>query len=476
MSDPALSVFPVIGPLVAFCLAWWAVQQSGQAWMEKHELRDLAFTGCAAAWMLHLLTATLLGQVAATDAPGFNLRLTSVYTTYLGYQAVILATCFFLLICSGVTRSSVYGLLAVQAMAGACVLVWQQGQVHPLAQLVESRYGIIRPSEHSGWIAANVSIMAVSLAAMARRVYTAGTVGAWLALAAGVVGCSFFLEGIQSTGDTAPFASLPHYAYAFFLLIVWRLAAQPAMQASVSTLLRKDFEASSAFESITGFDIAGVAASTAVASERRRIAQELHDGVGSQIVSILSSLDHQMPQQQEVFLALEQCLIDLKMTVDAIDSEDDNLLDALGRLRYRVQHSLDRLGIQMVWTVEISHALEAVRGMQAQQALRITQEGLANVMRHSRASQVTVACRVRKDTHHLMLEISDNGNGLARKGGVKRMGKGIEGMIRRARDAGGHLRISSKPGLGTCLTLMVPLGSERPKHVLAARREPILAS
>lgn len=55
--------------------------------------------------------------------------------------------------------------------------------------------------------------------------------------------------------------------------------------------------------------------------QRQRIAQDVHDGVGSQLVAILSSLDLRQPDQKALAIALEQCLLDLKITVDSLQQE-----------------------------------------------------------------------------------------------------------------------------------------------------------
>ena len=73
------------------------------------------------------------------------------------------------------------------------------------------------------------------------------------------------------------------------------------------------------------------------AGKRQRIARDLHDGVGFQIVHILSTPDIQAPQQRPLALALKQCLFNLKITIDAIGHCSDSVTDVLGHSRYRVQ-------------------------------------------------------------------------------------------------------------------------------------------
>ena len=161
-------------------------------------------------------------------------------------------------------------------------------------------------------------------------------------------------------------------------------------------------------------------------------------------------------------LSLEQCLSDLKMMVDALDSFDENVTEALGRLRYRVQHALDREGIKMRWDVDLSPELESVHGIYAQQVLRIAQESMANVMRHSKASSVKVTCRFIPEFCHLMLEVFDNGVGITREESKRVSGHGLGGMKSRAAGIGGMLHITSRSGSGTCVRLILPLPNLKP--------------
>jgi signal transduction histidine kinase len=89
--------------------------------------------------------------------------------------------------------------------------------------------------------------------------------------------------------------------------------------------------------------------------------------------------------------------------------------------------------------------------------LRIAQEALANAVRHSGATHVTVGLRYHPN--QLTLTVSDNGIGfqttdtsLPAKGHF-----GLQGMRERANQIGGMLNVKSSPDSGTAVTLSVPL-------------------
>ncbi|UUZ70742.1 histidine kinase dimerization/phosphoacceptor domain-containing protein [Polaromonas sp. P1(28)-8] len=340
-------VLALAAAAVGLPLASLAFGVARSAWRRHHNPVDLAMSMAAGVWLVHLLTTTPLDFVAS-NFPSVDVP--SVYVARLGYQALMVSVGFFLLTSAGVTSARVYLLLVVQAAAGVVALHWPYWTGGAPAPAYEA------------WIAINLLTAMLLTAAVAWCVYLRRSYPGWLALAGCVIGLGMCIDQITLADNARRFATLSDDLYAAFLMVIWHLLTQRAGSHVTHSAYMPDFQRSTGFEPLTGFGSAHDAAVSAVALERRRIAQDLHDGVGSQIVNILSSLDSHAPQQQAVALALEQCLVDLKMTVDAIDSADDNVLEALGRLRYRVQHSLDTLGIRMVWKVEICDELEAVRG------------------------------------------------------------------------------------------------------------------
>ncbi len=180
--------------------------------------------------------------------------------------------------------------------------------------------------------------------------------------------------------------------------------------------------------------------------ERKRIAQDIHDGVASQLVSLIATLDPQIPGQQRIIGALETSLLELKFIVNSLANQFNSVVDALASLRYRIQPALDRQGITLKWTMEDAPQLDTLTPERSIHVLRIAQEALNNVLQHSGANAVQMSCTFNEDKNSLELFISDNGRGLSDKNG---QGNGLSNMKNRARIVAGNLQIRSNDVSGT---------------------------
>ena len=158
-------------------------------------------------------------------------------------------------------------------------------------------------------------------------------------------------------------------------------------------------------------------------------------------------------------------MAELKLLVDGMDA-DASLLSHLASLRYRMQPLLAVAGIDLEWQIADEPALESVQGDAALQFLRLAQEALANVVRHSGANRVVLTCCHVKAQQALMLEVADNGVGMPT--GLRTvhpdtfsegesLGKGMRSMARRAARLGGLLVVEGVHGQGTRIRLLVPM-------------------
>ena len=316
------------------------------------------------------------------------------------------------------------------------------------------------------WLGFNLLIALVLSAVVINQVFVSRTQRSWLALASGVVALWLLAEQWLAPQQTAHFIPVRFCVLAFILWAMWHVVSIASDTEKLFDGPLETFRRSTGFAHITGAELPDGVVALAVGIERRRIAQELHDGIGSQLVNVLSTLTgSNSAADRQTMLALEQCLGDLKLTVDAIDSFEDSISEALGRLRHRLQRALDGQGIQLAWKVQTSTEIDAFKGLQAQQVLRIAQESVSNVLRHAQATALEVVCRYVPEFCHLLLEVRDNGRGVVpapshstdRNKTKHLTGKGIAGMRKRAAAIGGHLLVSSKAGAGTTVRLTVPL-------------------
>lgn len=193
-------------------------------------------------------------------------------------------------------------------------------------------------------------------------------------------------------------------------------------------------------------------------AERQRIAQTLHDSVGSQLVQAMAMLDAAQPAQQHALHSLEHCLLELRVVVDSMDSSDESLNERLARLRHRIQPVLERRSIGMDWNVVQSGSGAQLDGAAAHHLALLVQEALSNILQHARATRVAVSWAPVPSGRAWLLLVSDDGCGLAGSadGATRARGKGMAGMRQRAAQAGGRLQVTQSAQGGVCIGVEMP--------------------
>lgn len=201
-------------------------------------------------------------------------------------------------------------------------------------------------------------------------------------------------------------------------------------------------------------------------TERTRLARELHDEAGQSLTSLLfrlKALENKAPDGE------------LQGDLGAVSQSVSKAIDQIREISYRFRPpALDEFGIEVALHTLLeemtrdssleSHANIDMSGEQLPMELqtsiyRIAQEALTNVLRHARATKVSL--NLMREDRALSLCVVDDGIGfdprqLRNENSTKRLG--LLGIQERVEMLGGTCEIRSAPGAGTSLEIQIPAG------------------
>jgi signal transduction histidine kinase len=219
--------------------------------------------------------------------------------------------------------------------------------------------------------------------------------------------------------------------------------------------------------------------SSAALAERQRIARDLHDGLATRLLALLASIPPQGPDGPFTDIAhgLQECLMELHMTVDGLHRERTSIGEMLADLRYRFEPAFNRAGIKLLWDVEEIAMPDHDDGRSQRELGKIVQEALTNALRHSGARCVRVRLTGGDGGASLTLEVSDDGRGMhtshvnASSPVPRRHGQGLSNMRRRATaiQAGISITNARPCGLRVCVSLPLSLPSPLPHDAVVER-------
>lgn len=205
----------------------------------------------------------------------------------------------------------------------------------------------------------------------------------------------------------------------------------------------------------------------AALQERQKLARELHDSVSQALYgialgsrtariaadkddfrreNILEPLDYVLSLAEAGLAEMRALIFELRPE----SLENEGLVAALTK-------QTDALGARHQIQIETSFCGEPQLSLEAKETLyRVAQESLHNVVKHARATQVSL--QLGSDKRQVTLEIQDNGIGFDPQGSYPGH-LGLRSMRERAERMGGNLVVESEPGNGTRVLMRVPLNS-----------------
>jgi PAS domain S-box-containing protein len=202
--------------------------------------------------------------------------------------------------------------------------------------------------------------------------------------------------------------------------------------------------------------------------ERRRIARELHDGVGQLLAAMSMNVSRVVAEKSNLSLDAARCAEENSNLIDQVSKDirtmsyllHPPLLDELGlpsALRWYIEGFAERSKIAA--SIELPADLPRLPQEHELCLFRIAQECLTNIHRHSGSS--TALVRLWRTPREIKMEVSDAGRGFNQEiqskiASGESAGVGLRGMQERVKQIGGTMEISSN-GKGASVLVVLPL-------------------
>ncbi len=204
----------------------------------------------------------------------------------------------------------------------------------------------------------------------------------------------------------------------------------------------------------------------AILNERERLAYNMHDTLAQSFAGVGFHLQGVRNGLRSGNLKLNAALEKLEVACDLVTHTHRETSDEIAALHPDYTESVDILTALQRSTqtlldgnfpnMELQRSgTPRVLSMPARDALfKIGREAISNVLRHSSASMLTL--RLVYESNHVVLDVSDNGQGFSYSEHADDFG--IRGMRHRARRAHGNFEVVTSPGCGVRVIARVPYG------------------
>jgi len=202
----------------------------------------------------------------------------------------------------------------------------------------------------------------------------------------------------------------------------------------------------------------------AISAERNRIGMDLHDGVIQSIYAVGLTLESartvlaETPDETDALLGqaiggLNDSIRDIRNFIMDLRPRrfDGDLEKGLARLMREFQANAMVLA-QLEIPADLVARLPATA---AQSIFLTTQEALANIARHAKASRVSIS--LTPSAGQVVLTVTDDGVGFEMAKQTLAVGHGLDNMRARAAGLSGTVEIESAPGHGATIRLSIPL-------------------
>ena len=249
-------------------------------------------------------------------------------------------------------------------------------------------------------------------------------------------------------------AGMPMVMY-FCAILVSRYARQNKAIALHNELLEQRLEERQQALSLAHEKIRATEREQTIANERHRIMQDMHDGVGGRLSTLVAHLRSGQADQAMIASTLEHSLQELRFIIDSLNPLlVNNLAAALGTLRERISQWTTNLNLTTTWKIDLPDDV-SIGASGIMNVYGFISEALANAARHANAQHIDIGVWIENNSQAqqiIVIKIEDDGIGLQDNSPV---GYGLKNLHARAENLGGNL-IEQGNGEGTCWLLQFP--------------------
>ena len=185
-------------------------------------------------------------------------------------------------------------------------------------------------------------------------------------------------------------------------------------------------------------------------AERKRIYNELHDGLGAHINSALYMLKKGNDNNQQVIETLHDSMDQIRLSIDALSLRASDINALLSSMRHRLGNRLEKSGIKLQWKVEEIPLVNRLNEDDMRHIQYIFYEIISNIIQHSEAKNMSIVAYSNSDS--VYIEVADDGIGFDQ---TKVHTNGIRQMQARASIIKANLLIAST-SLSTEIQLIIP--------------------
>jgi len=201
-----------------------------------------------------------------------------------------------------------------------------------------------------------------------------------------------------------------------------------------------------------------------LAKERERLMRDMHDGIGGQLISIVTILsEHKEPILVKIREKIQNSIGDLRFVIDSLDPFLNDFPTLLGTMRGRLSDQLSAVNIELEWAITDLPELESLTPSQSLHIMRIIQEAVTNSIKHSGTQRLKIATgmieqeTINNDQMLVFVDIIDYGSGHdGLNESTSRASRGLTNMKYRAEQLHARLDIDFKQA-GTTVGLVLKI-------------------